>query len=150
MSEPGSSGLPCPACQYDLRGLTVSEQWTIRCPECGFLLDLHRTRRFIPPQKGWSRTRWILTTYGAGFVLPFFCLAIALLSHNVLATTLISLSLLAGYSCLHSNATTPRSRHRWIDVMMRAVMHFFMSILLAAAVVAVGWLLIALSGQRIG
>jgi len=53
--SPGPEGLaedlPCPRCQYDLRGLTVP-----RCPECGFTFDWQDLPklRAAAAQPGWT------------------------------------------------------------------------------------------------
>lgn len=44
-----SVDVACPACAYNLRGVTGS-----RCPECGWLIDLDAIERHLHHPRGWA------------------------------------------------------------------------------------------------
>jgi hypothetical protein len=132
MSHSTSGNLQCPSCFYDLRATAATTQHDkIRCPECGSEWDLADIKRIVFPHDRVSRSVWALTTYGPAFVAPLVFMIADLGLHDDAAATLITSLMLGVYSAVHSSTTTPPQKQRWIQVSMRAVVHFFMMVILA-------------------
>lgn len=69
-------GMPCPACEYDLRGLAEAQ-----CPECGHMITAHDIAVFRGTAllnsadfKGWRLhvAAWVVVIVGSAFGLSYF------------------------------------------------------------------------------